>query len=58
MRVRIVGQNSSEVADDLRAGVLEAAVIALPVDDTGLDVRPVMRWRSSTPPGSPACPSG
>jgi DNA-binding transcriptional LysR family regulator len=42
VRVRIVGQNSSEVADDLRAGELEAAVIALPVDDTGLDVRPIM----------------
>jgi DNA-binding transcriptional LysR family regulator len=42
VRVRIVGQNSSEVADSLRAGELEAAVIALPVDDTGLDVRPLM----------------
>lgn len=42
VRVRIVGQNSSEVADALRAGTLEAAVIALPVDDTGLDVRPLM----------------
>jgi DNA-binding transcriptional LysR family regulator len=42
VRVRIVGQNSSEVADALRAGALEAAVIALPVDDTGLDVRPIM----------------
>jgi len=42
VRVRMVGQNSSEVADALRAGDLEAAVIALPVDDTGLDVRPIM----------------
>jgi DNA-binding transcriptional LysR family regulator len=42
VRVRIVGQNSSEVADALRAGELEAAVIALPVDDTGLEVRPLM----------------
>ncbi len=42
VRVRVVGQNSSEVADDLRAGTLEAAVIALPVDDAGLDVRPLM----------------
>jgi DNA-binding transcriptional LysR family regulator len=42
VRVRMVGQNSSEVADALRAGELEAAVIALPVDDTGLDVRPIM----------------
>jgi DNA-binding transcriptional LysR family regulator len=42
VRIRLTGQNSSEVADDLRAGELEAAVIALPVDDTGLDVRPIM----------------
>lgn len=42
VRVRMVGQNSSEVADALRAGALEAAIIALPVDDTGLDVRPIM----------------
>jgi DNA-binding transcriptional LysR family regulator len=55
VRVRVVGQNSSEVADALRAGELEAALIALPVDDTGLDVRPIMdveissprRWRSA-----------
>ena len=40
--VRVVGQNSSEVADLLRAGELDAAVIALPVDDTGLAVRPIM----------------
>jgi DNA-binding transcriptional LysR family regulator len=42
VRVRLVGQNSSEVADALRSGELEAAVIALPVDDTGLDVRPII----------------
>lgn len=42
VRVRVVGQNSSEVADALRAGELEAAVIALPVDDAALDVRPIM----------------
>lgn len=43
VRVRVVGQNSSEVADALRAGEVEAAVLALPIDDTGLDVRPLMR---------------
>ncbi|HVE68985.1 MAG TPA: LysR family transcriptional regulator [Solirubrobacteraceae bacterium] len=43
VRVRIVGQNSSEVAGALRAGEFEAAVLALPIDDTGLDVRPLMR---------------
>jgi DNA-binding transcriptional LysR family regulator len=43
VRIRIVGQNSSEVADAVRAGEVEAAVLALPVDDTGLDVHPLMR---------------
>ena len=43
VRVRIVGQNSSEVADAVRDGNLEAGLIALPVDDRGLDVRPVLR---------------
>ena len=43
VRLRIVGQNSYEVADAVRSGELEAGLIVLPVDDTGLDVRPVMR---------------
>lgn len=43
VRVRIVGQNSSEVADLVRDGELEAGLIVLPVDDRGLDVRPVLR---------------
>ncbi len=43
VRMRIVGQNSSEVADAVRAGEVEAAVLALPIDDTGLDVHPLMR---------------
>lgn len=41
--LRLVGQNSSEVADAVRAGELEAGLIVLPVDDRGLDVRPVLR---------------
>lgn len=41
--LRIVGQNSSEVVATVAAGAIEAAVIALPIDDRGLDVRPVMR---------------
>ena len=40
VRVRVVGQNSAEVADAVRDGVLEAGLIALPVDDRGLEVRP------------------
>jgi DNA-binding transcriptional LysR family regulator len=43
VRVRVVGQNSAEVADAVRDGQLEAGLVALPVDDRGLDVRPAMR---------------
>ncbi len=43
VRVRLVGQNSSEVAAAVRAGELEAGMVALPIDDSGLDVKPVMR---------------
>jgi DNA-binding transcriptional LysR family regulator len=39
--VRIVGRNSSSTADAVRSGALDAAVIALPIDDAGLDVRPL-----------------
>jgi DNA-binding transcriptional LysR family regulator len=41
--VRVIGQNSSEVADAVRDGRLEAGLIVLPIDDQGLDVRPVVR---------------
>ncbi|HEX8106003.1 MAG TPA: LysR substrate-binding domain-containing protein [Solirubrobacteraceae bacterium] len=43
VRVRIVGQNSSQVADAVREGQLEGGLIVLPVDDRGLDVRPALR---------------
>ena len=43
VRVRAVGQNSAEVADAVREGRLEAGLVALPVDDRGLDVRPALR---------------
>jgi DNA-binding transcriptional LysR family regulator len=42
VRVRVVGVNSSEVADSVRAGQIEAGLVALPVDDAGLDVRPAL----------------
>ncbi len=42
MRVRILGQNSAEVVDAIRAGTLEAGLVALPVDDRELDLRPAM----------------
>jgi DNA-binding transcriptional LysR family regulator len=40
--IRVVGQNSSELADAVRAGRLEAGLVALPIDDEGLDVSPAM----------------
>lgn len=43
VRLRLVGQNSSLVADAVREGRLEAALVVLPIDDEGLDVRPVHR---------------
>ena len=43
VRVRFVGQNSSEVVEAVREGELEAGMIALPIDDRGLDVQPIMR---------------
>jgi len=43
VRVRLVGQNSSETVAAVHAGTLEAAVVALPIDDRGLDVRPTLR---------------
>ena len=41
--IRLVGRNSSVSADRVRRGELEAALVVLPIDDTGLDVLPVAR---------------
>ena len=41
--MRLIGQNSVEVADAIRAGALEAGLVVLPVDDDGLDIEPVIR---------------
>jgi DNA-binding transcriptional LysR family regulator len=43
VRVRIVGQNSSETVEAIRDGTLEAGLVVLPVDDRGLEIRPAMR---------------
>jgi len=43
VRVRIVGQNSSDTAEAIRAGELEAGLVVLPIDDRGLSLRPAMR---------------
>ena len=41
--VRLVGRNSSAIADRVRRGDLEAGVVLLPIDDERLDVRPIVR---------------
>jgi LysR family transcriptional regulator, cyn operon transcriptional activator len=43
VRVRVLGQNSAEVADAVRDGRLEAGLVVLPIDDRGLDVRRSIR---------------
>jgi len=44
VRVELVGQNSTEVTEDLRRGRLEAAMLAVPnVDSEGMAVLPVAR---------------
>ncbi|RII95439.1 LysR family transcriptional regulator [Clavibacter michiganensis] len=40
VRIRIVGLNSAEVADAVRAGELEAGIVQLPVDGRELDLTP------------------
>jgi DNA-binding transcriptional LysR family regulator len=42
VRVRAIGQNSAEVADAVRGGLLEAGLVVLPIDDRGLHVRPIV----------------
>lgn len=42
VRVRLLGMNSVQVADGVRDGDLEAGIVALPVDDRGLDVGAVV----------------
>lgn len=41
--LRLVGRNSSIAADRVRSGELEAALVALPIDDDGLEVSPFVR---------------
>jgi DNA-binding transcriptional LysR family regulator len=53
VRLRVVGQNSAEVADAIREGRLEAGLIALPIDDRGLEVRPSIREENHYVSASP-----
>lgn len=41
VRLRLKGRNSSEVADAVRAGDFEAALVVLPVNDENINVRPI-----------------
>jgi DNA-binding transcriptional LysR family regulator len=43
VRIRLVGQNSVEVASAVRAGDLEAGLVVLPVPSAGLEIRPLLR---------------
>jgi DNA-binding transcriptional LysR family regulator len=41
--LRLIGRNSSAIADRVRRGELEAGVVLLPIDDDRLHVRPIVR---------------
>ncbi len=43
VKVRLVGLNSALVADSVSSGEVEAGLVVLPVDEAGLDVRPLAR---------------
>ena len=43
VRVRLIGQNSAETANDVATGVLEAGLVTLPIDDAGMEVLPIAR---------------
>lgn len=43
VRLRLVGINSAQVARAIAGGELEAGLVVLPVDEEGLDVRPLFR---------------
>ena len=64
LRVELIGQNSTEVVEELRRGRLEAAMISLPIADEGMTVRPVAReelvYISADPDhlASPVTPKG
>ncbi len=43
VRVRLVGQNSAQVAAAVAEGSLEAGLVVLPIEDAGLTVTPIAR---------------
>lgn len=58
LQLRLVGRNSSACADLVRDGELEAAIVALPVDDTGLLVTPVVSHDLVVVSADPAAVAG
>ena len=42
VKVRVIGQNTIEVCEKIRSGDLEAGLVTMPFDETGLEVKPVM----------------
>lgn len=42
-RLALIGQNSTDTVERVRRGHLEAALVALPIEDDALQVRPVVR---------------
>ena len=47
IHLRLVSDNSTQIAHAVRDGELEAGLVSLPVDDRGLDVGP-LEWSSET----------
>ncbi|MCS3844638.1 LysR family transcriptional regulator [Microbacterium sp. AK031] len=54
VRIRLIGINSALVARSIAEGEIEAGLLVLPIDEAGLDVRPLFRdevlYASSTRP--------
>ena len=47
VRLRLVSDNSIQIADAVRDGELEVGLVSLPIDDRGLDIGPI-EWSSET----------
>lgn len=43
LKIRLIGQNSNEVAEAVRSGSLEAGLVILPINTNGLDITPIIR---------------
>lgn len=43
LKIRLIGQNSNEVAEAVRSGELEAGLVILPIDTHGLEITTIIR---------------